>query len=75
MPGIVEDLIAVLDSRGMDVEGVFRVPGNKERINEILKRYWDDEDKRLGVYTVKNVHDCSSALKQFLRDLDEPLTT
>ena len=75
VPGIVEDLIAVLDSRGMDVEGVFRVPGNKDRINEILIRYWDDRDKRLGVYTVKNVHDCSSALKQFLRDLDEPLTT
>lgn len=69
VPGIVEDLIAILDSRGMDVEGVFRVPGNKDRINELLTQYWQDREKRLGVYTIKNVHDCSSALKQFLRDM------
>eukprot|EP00040_Diaphanoeca_grandis_P035834 m.226238 g.226238 ORF g.226238 m.226238 type:complete len:623 (-) comp33487_c0_seq7:206-2074(-) len=76
VPGLVEDLISIVDSRGM-VEGVYRVPGNKGGMKLIIERYFSDPRKmRLGVYTIESVHTCSSALKLFLRDyLDEPLIT
>eukprot|EP00041_Stephanoeca_diplocostata_P031737 m.996213 g.996213 ORF g.996213 m.996213 type:complete len:502 (-) comp24019_c0_seq26:1916-3421(-) len=75
VPGIVEDLIAVLNSRGM-VEGIYRVPGDKQGVKQLIDRYFSDiRRKRLGIYTIESIHNCSSALKQFLRELDEPLLT
>lgn len=75
VPGLVEDLIAILDSRGM-VEGIYRVPGNKTGMHDLVTRYFDNPArKRVGIYQIENVHTCSSALKLFLRNLDEPLTT
>ena len=76
MPGIVEDLIAVIDSRGLEQEGVYRIPGHKDHTAGLITQYFTDERKaRLGIYTIKEIHDCSSALKKFLRELDEPLLT
>eukprot|EP00039_Didymoeca_costata_P016598 m.300003 g.300003 ORF g.300003 m.300003 type:complete len:730 (+) comp16418_c1_seq1:293-2482(+) len=76
VPGIVEDLVAVVDSRGLELEGIYRVPGHRDRTKELLDRYWSDSrKKRLGIYTIKSVHDCTSALKKYLRELDEPLLT
>lgn len=75
VPGIVEDLIAIIKSRGM-VEGIFRVPGNKFGMQNLLTQYFDNpKRRRLGVYTIGSIHDCSSALKLFLRNLDEPILT
>ena len=76
VPGFVEDLIHVLDTRGLDTEGVFRVPGHKDRTAQVIEHFFSDERRaRIGVNTIKEVHDCSSALKKFLRELDEPLLT
>lgn len=35
----------------------------------------DPRKKRLGIYTIDSIHTCASALKQFFRELDEPLLT
>mmetsp|Transcript_10241 Transcript_10241/g.30835 ORF Transcript_10241/g.30835 Transcript_10241/m.30835 type:complete len:774 (-) Transcript_10241:75-2396(-) len=75
VPGLIEDLIATVNSRGI-VEGIYRVPGDRQGTSLLIEQYFNDpRRKRLGVYTIRSVHTCASALKQFLRELDEPLLT
>lgn len=75
IPGIIEDLIATINSRGI-VEGIYRVPGDRRATSQLIERYFNDpRRKRLGIYTIASIHTCGSALKQFFRELDEPLLT
>ena len=60
VPGLVEDLIAILDSRGM-VEGIYRVPGNKTGMHDLVTRYFDNPArKRVGIYQIENIHTCTA---------------
>lgn len=60
---------------GTDVEGVFRVPGTGTQIEEMKEQFDDDLDPLYGNTSGKtyDIHAVASLLKQYLRDLSEPV--
>ncbi|KAK7474310.1 hypothetical protein BaRGS_00034445, partial [Batillaria attramentaria] len=76
VPLIVELCTRIVEVRGMEVVGVYRVPGNsvavahmQEELNRGIENMNMDNDKWLDVNVV------SSLLKAFLRKLPHPLVT
>lgn len=59
-------------ANGLDVEGVFRVPGEKHKVQEIKRRFDHGASVDMTQY---QIHDVANALKLFLRELPEPLLT
>jgi hypothetical protein len=61
---------------GVNVEGIFRVPGSKKRQEELKELI--DKDSNLDVKLSNGKftpHDVACVLKQFLAELPEPLLT
>jgi len=76
VPLIVELCTRIVEARGLDVIGVYRVPGNsvavshmQEELNRGIENMNMDNDKWLDVNVV------SSLLKAFFRKLPQPLVT
>ncbi|XP_025093791.1 uncharacterized protein LOC112563732 isoform X4 [Pomacea canaliculata] len=76
VPLIVELCTRIVEARGLEVVGVYRVPGNsvavghmQEELNRGIENLNMDNDKWLDVNVV------SSLLKAFFRKLPEPLVT
>jgi hypothetical protein len=44
IPHIVEETVEYLESKGLEVEGIFRIPGN-DTIIQKLKNYYNGEGK------------------------------
>ena len=75
VPAVVELCVAVIEARGLDTVGVYRVPGN----NAAVTALWDS----VVVHGIENVnaddprwsdiHVVGSLLKSFFRKLAEPL--
>ncbi|WOO83507.1 Glucosamine 6-phosphate N-acetyltransferase 1 [Vanrija pseudolonga] len=71
-PLIVEKSIAWIDERGLDAEGIYRISGRIATVKEMVQRIEQDEDKFR--FTPDNdVFSVSVVLKQYLRELPEPL--
>ena len=76
VPEVVLRCIGFLDRHGLYVTGLFRVPGNDDRINAIKRSFNDGLDVRFEddpEFDMQSVHDVASALKLFFRELPEPL--
>ena len=76
MPLIVELCTRIVEARGVDSVGVYRVPGNsvalsrmQEELNRGIESVNMDNDRWLDVNVV------SSLLKAFFRKLPQPLVT
>ena len=76
VPLIVELCTRIVEVRGLEVVGVYRVPGNsvavshmQEELNRGIENMNMDNDKWLDVNVV------SSLLKAFFRKLPQPLVT
>jgi len=67
-PQPIFDCVEYLTKHGLDTEGIFRVPGDSNQMNEIKKGY----DQRRPVY-LKGVNEVSGVLKLYFRELPEPL--
>lgn len=66
--------IGLLEERGLDTPGIFRVPGSAKRI-EVLKKAFESDPYNVPKldYAQFNVHDVAGVLKMYLRELPEPL--
>jgi hypothetical protein len=80
----VKKCIDILEKRGLEEEGLYRVSGVGTKIIKVLKMGLDDkktESERLAFFTDDQYSDVlesktiASALKQYLRKLKEPLMT
>ncbi|KAJ3055123.1 hypothetical protein HK097_011436, partial [Rhizophlyctis rosea] len=74
VPSIVRKCVQVVEQRGMDFEGIYRKSGPLTQINKIIASVnrgddvdLDDEENYVDIMAV------TSILKQYLRDLPEPL--
>jgi hypothetical protein len=74
VPLIVDICTRIVEARGLEMTGVYRVPGNTAAVNlmqEELKKGYDnmnvDHDKWADVHVI------SSLLKSFFRNLPLPL--
>eukprot|EP00731_Ephydatia_muelleri_P030835 Em0022g349a len=73
VPTLVKKTIEHLDTKGVKLEGLFRIPGSKARIAELREKIDAGLDVELNEDT--NPHDVACLLKEFFRSLPEPLLT
>ncbi|KAI1436402.1 hypothetical protein GGR50DRAFT_232482 [Xylaria sp. CBS 124048] len=78
VPMVVHQCIQAVDLYGLAVEGIYRLSGSAMHVNK-LKSLFDTDSKILDFRNPENFfHDVNSVaglLKQFLRDLPDPLLT
>ncbi|KAJ3433570.1 rho/rac/cdc gtpase-activating protein [Anaeramoeba flamelloides] len=73
IPKIIEKSIQYLEEKALKKEGIFRISGNKSKINEYKKDF--DFGFDVTFLDEESVHNVSCTLKQYLRDLPESLLT
>ena len=75
IPGIVKRCIAEVETRGMDVEGIYRKSGGNSQVTQVKEGFerqpydYDISDPDLDIHAV------TSGLKQYFRKLPTPLIT
>ena len=69
MPAFVEEITAAIESKGLDMDGIYRISGNLVEIQKMKLQV------QQGKYNFKDfdIHVLCGALKTYLRELDEPL--
>ncbi|KAF2674117.1 RhoGAP-domain-containing protein [Microthyrium microscopicum] len=76
VPMVIYQCIQAVDHFGLDVEGIYRVSGNTNQVNQ-LKAQFDNGpvDFRIPEAFFHDVNNPANLLKQFLRELPDPLFT
>ncbi|KAL1786319.1 rho GTPase-activating protein 40 [Sigmodon hispidus] len=75
VPLLLKALLSCLEKRGLDTEGILRVPGSQARVKGLEQKL--ERDFYAGLVSWDKVHpnDASDLLKRFLRKLPVPLLT
>ncbi|XP_052037513.1 rho GTPase-activating protein 40 [Apodemus sylvaticus] len=75
VPLLLQALLSCLEKRGLDTEGILRVPGSQARVKGLEQKL--EKDFYAGLVRWDKVHpnDASDLLKRFLRKLPAPLLT
>eukprot|EP01118_Nematostelium_gracile_P017049 TRINITY_DN7171_c0_g2_i1.p1 TRINITY_DN7171_c0_g2~~TRINITY_DN7171_c0_g2_i1.p1 ORF type:complete len:406 (+),score=101.87 TRINITY_DN7171_c0_g2_i1:55-1218(+) len=74
VPIVVSKCIDYLNRQNaLETEGIFRVSGPKTEIEALKKSY--EDDKKPDLMKVDDVHVITGVLKQFFRELPQPLLT
>ncbi|XP_017062630.2 uncharacterized protein LOC108102333 isoform X2 [Drosophila eugracilis] len=71
VPMFVNNCIEFLEENGLEQVGLFRVSPSKKRVKQLREELDKDNHFRISVDTCP--HDVATLLKEFLRDLPEPL--
>ena len=74
VPSIVEECVASLDRRALDVEGIYSRAVDEEECRAMRARFFDGS-KRPNMMTVANIHLVAACLLSYLKELDEPILT
>ncbi|XP_061181890.1 rho GTPase-activating protein 18-like isoform X1 [Saccostrea echinata] len=75
VPMVFEDMIKFMEQHCLEQEGILRIPGSAARVKQLRQ---DLEDKFYsGTFSWVDVlpHDAAALMKQFLRELPNPLLT
>ncbi|XP_075032509.1 rho GTPase-activating protein 27 isoform X2 [Mixophyes fleayi] len=73
VPEFVSKSIEVVEKRGLDIDGLYRVSGNLAVIQKLRYKVDHDENFNLDDGRWEDVHVITGALKLFFRELPEPL--
>ncbi|XP_077024922.1 rho GTPase-activating protein 40 [Tamandua tetradactyla] len=75
VPLVLQALLSCLEKRGLDTEGILRVPGSQTRVKGLEQKL--ERDFYAGLFRWDEVHpnDASDLLKRFIRELPVPLLT
>nr|XP_039255408.1 serine-rich adhesin for platelets-like isoform X3 [Styela clava] len=73
VPYVVQKCCAHIIKHGLDVTGIFRVPGSKKRVKQLREEF--DRGVDVKVEDDYLAHDVAALLKEFFRDLPEALLT
>ncbi|PRT52745.1 RHO GTPase-activating protein RGD1 [Wickerhamiella sorbophila] len=78
VPRVVYQCVQAIDNFGLEVEGIYRTNGNSVQVQEI-KREFDADSAAVDLLrpnaVVNDIHSVASALKQYFRELPDPLLT
>ncbi|XP_033111812.1 N-chimaerin-like isoform X2 [Anneissia japonica] len=73
-PMVVDMCIKEIEERGLDMEGIYRVPGMLDDVDYIQHSFDNDnENAKIGPHDVPDINALAGALKLFLRQLPIPL--
>lgn len=75
LPHFIEDVLEYLEADTQIQEGLFRLSGTFSRIQTLQDRLNSDERLKAMSLPPSDCHNVASLLKQFLRNLPEPLLT
>ncbi|XP_008054713.1 rho GTPase-activating protein 40 [Carlito syrichta] len=75
VPLVLQALLSCLEKRGLNMEGILRVPGSQARVKGLEQKL--ERDFYAGLFSWDEVHhnDASDLLKRFIRKLPTPLLT
>ena len=73
VPFVVLDAIQYLQARALEVEGIFRLSGSAPRIQQYIAQY--NQGERVNFGAEPDPHTVSGVMKQFFRDMEEPILT
>lgn len=73
IPLIVKECIEEIEKRGVDLDGIYRVPGKAAEILQIKKMF--DEEMHGDFTNFEDLHAIAGALKLYFRELPIPLIT
>nr|XP_019605816.1 PREDICTED: rho GTPase-activating protein 40 isoform X7 [Rhinolophus sinicus] len=75
VPLVLQALLSCLEKRGLDTEGILRVPGSQARVKGLEQKL--ERDFYTGLFSWEEVrhNDASDLLKRFIRELPTPLLT
>lgn len=76
VPLIVEECVKEVELRGLDYEGIYRKSGGAAQIRTIQLAY--EQGKHINLHDENEFNDIcaiTSALKQYFRELSDPLLT
>ncbi|XP_045430647.1 rho GTPase-activating protein 40 isoform X1 [Pipistrellus kuhlii] len=75
VPLLLQALLSCLEKRGLNMEGILRVPGSQARVKGLEQKL--ERDFHAGLFSWDEVHlnDASDLLKRFIRELPAPLLT
>ncbi|XP_054240477.1 rho GTPase-activating protein 29 isoform X2 [Indicator indicator] len=71
IPFIIKKCTSEIESRALNVKGIYRVNGAKSRVEKLCQAFENGKD--LVELSELNAHDISNVLKLYLRQLPEPL--
>ncbi|XP_054471111.1 rho GTPase-activating protein 6-like isoform X2 [Anoplopoma fimbria] len=73
VPRVVDLCCQHLEKYGLQTVGIFRVGSSKKRVRQLRKNFDQGWEVHLG--EEPSVHDVAALLKEFLRDMPDPLLT
>ncbi|XP_022103066.1 rho GTPase-activating protein 6-like isoform X2 [Acanthaster planci] len=73
VPQVVQACFGHLEKRALHILGIFRVGGSKKRTRQLREDF--DAGNEIILNDSHNPHDVGALLKEFFRDLPEPLLT
>ncbi|KAE9414542.1 hypothetical protein Angca_007671 [Angiostrongylus cantonensis] len=71
VPKFIRTVTELIESRGLEIDGLYRVSGNLSAVQKI--RCQVDQDKYAALVSEEDVHVLTGALKLFFRELAEPV--
>ncbi|XP_068602307.1 rho GTPase-activating protein 6-like [Brachionichthys hirsutus] len=73
VPRVVDFCCRHLEKHGLQTVGIFRVGSSKKRVRQLCKEF--DQGWEVYLDEEHSVHDVAALLKEFLRDMPDPLLT
>ncbi|NXN93162.1 RHG06 protein, partial [Rhinopomastus cyanomelas] len=73
VPRLVDSCCQHLEKHGLQTVGIFRVGSSKKRVRQLREEFDRGEDVVLD--EEHSIHDVAALLKEFLRDMPDPLLT
>ncbi|XP_038576544.1 rho GTPase-activating protein 6-like isoform X2 [Micropterus salmoides] len=73
VPRVVDLCCQHLEKYGLQTVGIFRVGSSKKRVRQLREEF--DQGWEVHLYEEHSVHDVAALLKEFLRDMPDPLLT
>ncbi|XP_041112773.1 rho GTPase-activating protein 40-like isoform X2 [Polyodon spathula] len=75
VPLILQAMFSCLEKKGLDSEGILRVPGSQSRIKNLQQKLETNFYPGLFSWEDVNPNDVAALLKKFIRELPAPLLT
>lgn len=74
IPPVIRRVVEYFDHHGVEIEGLFRISGGFNEVQRLIAEFDEGNSPDL-IACVDDPHVCASLLKQYLRELPEPLLT